>query len=163
MKSNLFLNEYFKKRKSLIYRSVLFFVFFVLVFATIYLNENSEEFLGKITIEGIIHDRKDILEKLSELEEKKNLKGLIFTVNSPGGTFVSSKELGKVGETGNLTVAEVSDFSIEEGILEFAKTNESDLIVMPTHGKHGIEHSLEGSIAEDVVNHAVLPVLTVKM
>ncbi len=93
MKSNLFLNEYFKKRKSLIYRSVLFFVFFVLVFATIYLNENSEEFLGKITIEGIIHDRKDILEKLSELEEKKNLKGLILTVNSPGGTFVSSKEL----------------------------------------------------------------------
>jgi len=93
MKNNLFLNEYFKKRKSLIYRSVLFFVFFVLVFATIYLNENSEEFLGKITIEGIIHDRKDILEKLSELKENKNLKGLVLTVNSPGGTFVSSKEL----------------------------------------------------------------------
>jgi nucleotide-binding universal stress UspA family protein len=93
-------------------------------------------------------------------------------VNTPGAKFRTTKEKNeridkffhKLGlDKNNFSVAEVSDYSIEEGILEFAKTNESDLIVMPTHGKHGIEHFFEGSIAEDVVNHAVLPVLTVKM
>lgn len=96
----------------------------------------------------------------------------LLYVNTPGAKFRTTKEkkeridafLKKLGTTSKeVNIAEVADFSIEEGILEFAKTNESDLIVMPTHGKHGIEHFFEGSIAEDVVNHAILPVLTVKM
>ena len=109
--------------------------------------------------------------KAKAMADLFNCELQLLYVNTPGAKFRTTREkkdriarfLEKVGETGNLTVAEVSDFSIEEGILEFAKTNESDLIVMPTHGKHGIEHFLEGSIAEDVVNHAALPVLTVKM
>ncbi|TCP25216.1 nucleotide-binding universal stress UspA family protein [Tenacibaculum skagerrakense] len=96
----------------------------------------------------------------------------LLYVNTPGAKFRTTKDkkeridtfLKKLGTTSKeVNIAEVADFSIEEGILEFAKTNESDLIIMPTHGKHGIEHFFEGSIAEDVVNHAVLPVLTVKM
>ena len=95
----------------------------------------------------------------------------LLYVNTPGVKFRTTKEkqervdkfLNKLGKDGVVNVTEVSDYSIEEGILEFAKTNESDLIIMPTHGKHGLEHFLEGSIAEDVVNHASLPVLTVKM
>jgi hypothetical protein len=41
----------------------------------------------------------------------------------------------------------------ETGIMEFAKSIKGDLIAMGTHGRKGISHLLNGSLAEDVVNH----------
>ena len=47
-------------------------------------------------------------------------------------------------------------------IIEFAKNNSSDLIVIATHGLSGIEHLLLGSVTEKVVRMAPCPVFTVK-
>jgi nucleotide-binding universal stress UspA family protein len=47
-------------------------------------------------------------------------------------------------------------------ITEFAKDNQSDLIVIATHGLTGIEHLLMGSVTEKVVRRAPCPVFTVK-
>ncbi len=52
-----------------------------------------------------------------------------------------------------------NDDTIEQGILDYAKQVEADIIVMYTHGRKGFEHLIYGSIAEDVVNHAEIPVL----
>lgn len=41
----------------------------------------------------------------------------------------------------------------EQGILEFANAIKGDLIAMGTHGRRGISHVVNGSLAEDVVNH----------
>jgi len=41
----------------------------------------------------------------------------------------------------------------EEGILKFTKMIKGNLIAMGTHGRKGIAHFLNGSLAEDVVNH----------
>lgn len=41
----------------------------------------------------------------------------------------------------------------ETGILEFSNLVKGDLIAMGTHGRKGIAHLVNGSIAEDVVNH----------
>ena len=41
----------------------------------------------------------------------------------------------------------------EAGILEFTNTVKGDIIAMATHGRKGISHLLNGSLAEDVVNH----------
>lgn len=41
----------------------------------------------------------------------------------------------------------------EEGILLFTKSIKGDLIAMGTHGRKGIAHVVNGSLAEDVVNH----------
>jgi len=41
----------------------------------------------------------------------------------------------------------------ETGILEFTKMVKGDVIAMATHGRKGISHLLNGSLAEDVVNH----------
>ena len=46
-------------------------------------------------------------------------------------------------------------------ILDQARKRRSDLIVMGTHGRTGIEHLLVGSVAERVVRLAPCPVLTV--
>ncbi|MEW6467695.1 MAG: universal stress protein [Bacteroidota bacterium] len=51
--------------------------------------------------------------------------------------------------------------SKEEGIRRFAGMVGADLIAIGTHGRHGLARFFKGSLAEDVVNHAALPVLTV--
>ncbi|MGQ0550972.1 MAG: universal stress protein [Armatimonadota bacterium] len=47
-------------------------------------------------------------------------------------------------------------------ILEVAKAEGADLIVLGTHGRTGLSHVLFGSVAEHVVRHSHVPVLTVR-
>lgn len=47
-------------------------------------------------------------------------------------------------------------------IVEVAKEEEADLIILATHGHTGFKHVLLGSTAERVVRHAPCPVLTVR-
>ncbi|SDN47948.1 Nucleotide-binding universal stress protein, UspA family [Desulfonauticus submarinus] len=49
-----------------------------------------------------------------------------------------------------------------EEILDLAKTEDVDLIVMGTHGRKGIDRILFGSVAEKVVKSSDKPVLTVR-
>lgn len=46
-------------------------------------------------------------------------------------------------------------------ILEFARNNAIDLIVMSTHGRTGMKHLLLGSVTERVVREAPCPVLVI--
>lgn len=45
-------------------------------------------------------------------------------------------------------------FDEEEGILQFTGYIKGDLIAMGTHGRTGIAHIINGSLSEDVANHA---------
>jgi len=56
-----------------------------------------------------------------------------------------------------------NDSNVEKGILNFANTFDADVIGMCTHGRTGLAHFFNGSMAEDLVNHAVRPVITVKI
>jgi nucleotide-binding universal stress UspA family protein len=57
----------------------------------------------------------------------------------------------------------VSDYTVEGGILNYATNIGADIIAIPTHGKKGLSHFFEGSVGEDVANHATLPVITFKI
>jgi nucleotide-binding universal stress UspA family protein len=46
-------------------------------------------------------------------------------------------------------------------ILDTTKARECDLIVIGTHGRHGLSRALLGSVAERVVRSSLVPVLTV--
>lgn len=97
----------------------------------------------------------------------------LLHVNTPYGKFLSTREREeKVSDflqkaEGSLysinDVAYVSDYTVEEGILEYANKSDVDLIIMATHGRRGLSHFLEGSVSEDVANHSKLPVMTFKM
>jgi len=56
-----------------------------------------------------------------------------------------------------------SDYTIEQGILNYANIIGADLIALATHGRTGLAHFFEGSISEDIANHSVLPVMTFKI
>lgn len=47
-------------------------------------------------------------------------------------------------------------------IIQYAKEQDVDMIVIGTHGRSGLMHLLMGSVAENVVRKAPCPVLTVK-
>ncbi len=97
---------------------------------------------------------------------------LLF-VNVPGERFKSSSDMETTMTNflqkadGNLNrmnaVNYVSDVSVEKGILSFAKKINADLIAIPTHGRTGLAHFFEGSISEDLANHADIPVMTFKI
>lgn len=70
--------------------------------------------------------------------------------------LVRLMELAREGEE---TVAVVG--APADAILSHAADWHPDLIVMGTHGRTGLAHFLNGSVAESVVRHARLPVLIV--
>ena len=93
MKKNDFLIQYFEKRKSKILK--FFLLFFLAFFAVLIINKNitPKNFIAKVHLEGIINDKNELINKLNEINQNKNIKGLLIIINSPGGTFVSSKEI----------------------------------------------------------------------
>lgn len=56
-----------------------------------------------------------------------------------------------------------NDTNIENGIINFANSVDADLIGLCTHGRTGLSHFFNGSIGEELVNHAVKPVITFKI
>lgn len=56
-----------------------------------------------------------------------------------------------------------NDITVEKGILNFANSLNAGIIGISTHGRRGISHFINGSLGEDVVNHAKKPVLTFKI
>jgi nucleotide-binding universal stress UspA family protein len=60
----------------------------------------------------------------------------------------------------NYTINTFNHYNEEEGIIQFAQDTGADLIALSTHGRTGFAHVIAGSIAEDLANHSVVPVLT---
>lgn len=56
-----------------------------------------------------------------------------------------------------------NDLKVERGIMNYAKSQNADLIALGTHGRKGLAHFLTGSLSEGLVNHAKRPVLTFKI
>ena len=91
MKKNDSLIHYFLKRKSLIKKSLIVsFLFSVVLIA---LNAIERPFIAKLYIEGVISTESQFTDELNKIEKDSNFKGLLVIINSPGGTFVSSKEI----------------------------------------------------------------------
>lgn len=64
---------------------------------------------------------------------------------------------------GFCTVNIYNDETIEKGIMNFSESISADLIGMSTHGRQGLSHFFNGSISEDLVNHAKRPVMTFRI
>ena len=93
MKPNDFLEQFYTRKQSIIKRLLIIVIVIMLIVTASLQFQQKENFIAKITVEGIIKDRNDILEQLKDLDNDQNVKGLITIINSPGGTYVGSKEI----------------------------------------------------------------------
>ena len=73
------------------------------------------------------------------------------------GDFAKSVETG-----GTVPVLRLVEGLAPDEIVETAVEIGADMIVIGTHGRTGLAHLLIGSVAERIVRHASVPVLTVR-
>lgn len=70
------------------------------------------------------------------------------------------KFLKKLKVTGVTTAIRIGDPGSE--VTEYARAERADLIVIPSHGYHGLKRVVLGSVAERVLRHATCPVLVLR-
>ncbi len=109
------------------------------------------------------------LDKAQKFAKKIKAKMHLLFVNTPAD-FKTSKQAQKIMENfvkgmgvENYSLNIHNDTSVEKGILNFTNHINAQLIGMGTHGRKGISHFFNGSISEDMVNHADMPVITFKI
>ncbi len=90
----------------------------------------------------------------------------INTANGFKTTYETEEKMNTM--IGDLDISDYSlniynDISVEKGIFNFANSVNAGMIGISTHGRKGISHFINGSLGEDVVNHAKRPVLTFKI
>ncbi|WP_187264606.1 universal stress protein [Pontibacter beigongshangensis] len=109
------------------------------------------------------------IERFKEFQRIFRAKLHLVYINTPGN-FESNENLKTQMQSvadrfglQNYTLSVFNDSNEEDGILRFANEINADLIMMATHGRTGFAHLLRGSIAEDLVNHTSLPVLTFQL
>jgi nucleotide-binding universal stress UspA family protein len=79
------------------------------------------------------------------------------SINEKISNFVDEFELDK------FDINIYNDVSVEKGILNFANDIDADLIALNTHGRSGLSQLFNGSIGQELANHALKPVLTFKI
>ena len=122
------------------------------VYASSFTEENKKPFRKAVTLTNSLGARMHLL--------------VINTVNNFYTTSEAENMMNNfVADSvpNNFTMNIYNDETIEKGILNFSKLIGADLIGMSTHGRQGLAHFFNGSISEDLVNHARRPVITFKM
>lgn len=75
--------------------------------------------------------------------------------------FLSQADLSTFENLEN--VAYVNDYSVEDGVFTYCNKINADAIAVATHGRRGLAHFFFGSVGEDLANHSVIPVLTLRI
>ena len=111
--------------------------------------------------------------KLLKTLEPMNARKHIVYVNAPFDSFKTTPEMDALADNflmkleGNtdrkINVHFVCARSIMKGILDFSNSVGADLIAVITHGRKGLTHFIEGSVSEEVTNHATLPIISFKI
>lgn len=88
--------------------------------------------------------------------------GDVIDVLKKEGKRIVGDAADRARERGVSVITEVIQGEPYRTIVDYADSHGMDLIVMPTHGRRGLERFLLGSTTERVVRRADVPVLTVK-
>ena len=87
------------KRKLIFWRIfTMFAIFLVIVIAAIFFtdfehSEKNEDHIARISISGVIPDEYSITTTLLELQSNENVKGVIVSIDSPGGSTFAGESL----------------------------------------------------------------------
>lgn len=118
---------------------------------------------------NLLEDQSDLIGKLKDIQALTDATLHLVKVNTPNHFHTQrqmqeefNKYIEKYG-LNNATTSIYNEATEEDGILYFAEDLGACMIAIGTHGRTGLLHLLSGSIAEDLVNHAQIPVWTLSM
>lgn len=134
---------------------------------------HSVNFSKMIFITNFNREMTDVFIQAKAIANIFDAKLKLLYVNTPTDRFLSTLELDqKMSQffenaewhtDRTKDVICVSDYSIEQGVINYLKSNDTDLTIIPTHGRQGLSHFFSGSIAEDIVNHSDSVIMTIKI
>jgi nucleotide-binding universal stress UspA family protein len=90
-------------------------------------------------------------------------------VNTPVGfedsayTMAKIHKIAKDNKIAKYYAQIYNDFTVERGLANVAEMIETDMLTLSTHGYTGFRHFINNNVAENVANHARVPVLTFRM
>lgn len=116
----------------------------------------------------------EVFKKAMHLFKSLGMQAKLVYINLPGENYRSTKQieqqivdflvhLDKENPILPEDIMIYSDYSVEQGVFNYAKKTKAGVIGIPTHGRRGLAHYFSGSISEDIVNHSQIPVITFKM
>lgn len=114
-------------------------------------------------------DNKATYKQAAQMAQAFDAKMHLVMVNTANNFTTTAKAKERIAEFTkdysyeNSTINIYNDETVEQGILNFSQSINADLIGISTHGRQGIAHFFNGSISEDLVNHAKRPVVTFKI
>jgi len=123
-----------------------------IVFASNFSQKNKIAFQNILNFASIFNARLHLL-KINTIHNFETTKESSDAIRN----FINEFDLGEY------TLNIYNDVSVEAGILNFSKVIEADLILLNTSGRRGLSHLFNGSIGEDLANHAKLPVITFRV
>ena len=113
-------------------------------------------------------DDKAVFNKFIGFANQFKSKIHLLKINTPSN-FESSREATKKikrfikrYELPKYSINIYNDTSVEKGILNFSKDNNSDLIALCTHGRSGLSHLFSPSVSKKLSKFAAIPILTIK-
>lgn len=89
------------------------------------------------------------------------IRGDVIDVLEQEGEEIVGKAAQRATERGISVVSEVLQGDPYRTIADYSKQSDIDCIVMPTHGRRGVQRFLLGSVTERVINTAEVPVIAV--
>lgn len=111
-------------------------------------------------LEGVTHIKRfasNINATIHVLHVIVSEEGSPAEVNSRLESFVNRHHLA------NYTLNIVHNPDEEKGIMDFAREKDADMIAVITHGRSGLANLVLGSVTEDLVREANIPVMAVNM
>jgi nucleotide-binding universal stress UspA family protein len=123
-----------------------------MVFASNFKQDNRKAFQKILDFASLFNARLHLL-KINTIHNFETTKESSDAIRN----FINDFDLG------DYTLNIYNDVSVEAGVLNFSKVIDADAILLNTSGRRGLSHLFNGSIGEDLANHAKLPVITFKL
>lgn len=114
-------------------------------------------------------ENKEAFDKFLDFAGKFNSQIHLLKINTPRKFESTQETKSKINEfirDFNLpkhSVNVYSDSSIEKGVLNFSEEIGADLIAMSTHGRSGLSHLFNNSVAKNLSKNALKPILTFRV
>jgi nucleotide-binding universal stress UspA family protein len=95
-------------------------------------------------------------------ESVTQVRGQVIDALEQAGARTVREAASRASDRGVPTVTDVLQGEPYRTIVDYATTYDIDLVIMPTHGRRGLERFLLGSTTERVVRRSDVPVLTIR-
>lgn len=115
------------------------------------------------------NNQNEIIESVKNLQQLFEAKLHIVFINTPSSFMKDSQmkpamaAFSKKYDLGDCTLDIYNDSTEAEGIINYTKHLKEPMVAIATHGRRGISHLVNGSIAETVVNHIKFPISTFRI